>query len=89
VRNKNDSTNSCICKESGNRKQGLYPVEDKGRAEALPFVEKMYITEIDLEVEGDTYFPKFNEDEFVKEIDEEFDGEIPYTYVTYTRKCSI
>jgi len=57
--------------------------------EALPFVEKMYITEIDLEVEGDTYFPKFNEDEFVKEIDEEFDGEIPYTYVTYTRKCSI
>ena len=54
--------------------------------EALPFVEKMYITEIALEVEGDTYFPKFDDSEFVKEIDEEFDGEIPYTYVTYTRK---
>ena len=54
--------------------------------EALPFVEKMYITEIDLKVEGDTYFPKFDENEFFKEIDEEFDGEIPYTYVTYTRK---
>ena len=54
--------------------------------EALPFVEKMYITEIDLEVEGDTYFPKFDENEFVKKIDEVFDGEIPYTYVTYTKK---
>ena len=54
--------------------------------DAMPFVEKMYITEIDLEVEGDTYFPKFDMDAFVKEIDDEFDGDIPYTYVTYTRK---
>ena len=54
--------------------------------EALPFVEKMYITEIDLEVEGDTNFPDFDPAHFVKEIDEEFDGDIPYTYVTYTRK---
>ncbi|MBP3604791.1 MAG: dihydrofolate reductase [Lachnospiraceae bacterium] len=54
--------------------------------EALPLVEKMYITEIDLEIEGDTYFPAFKEEEFVKEINERFDGEIPYTYVTYTRR---
>ncbi len=54
--------------------------------EALTFVEKMFITEIDLEVEGDTYFPSFDKEQFVKEIDERFDGEIPYTYVTYTRK---
>jgi len=54
--------------------------------EALPLVEKMYITEIDLEIEGDTYFPEFKEEEFVKEINERFDGEIPYTYVTYTRR---
>ena len=54
--------------------------------EALPFVEKMFITEIDLEVEGDTYFPSFDKEQFVKEIHEKFDGEIPYTYVTYTRK---
>ncbi|MBQ4537005.1 MAG: dihydrofolate reductase [Lachnospiraceae bacterium] len=53
---------------------------------ALPFVEKMYITEVDLEVEGDTFFPEFNPDDFVKEINETFEGEIPYTYVTYTRK---
>ena len=54
--------------------------------EALPLVEKMYITEIDSEIEGDTYFPPFEKDQFVKEINEKVDGEIPYTYVTYTRK---
>lgn len=54
--------------------------------EALPVVEKMYITEIDCEIEGDTYFPSFDKGQFVKEIDEEFQGDIPYKYVTYTRK---
>lgn len=54
--------------------------------EALSLVEKMYITEVDLEIEGDTYFPTFREEEFLKEINEKFDGEIPYTYVTYTRR---
>lgn len=54
--------------------------------EALPIVEKMYITEIDCDIEGDTYFPAFDKEQFVKEIDEVVDGEIPYTYVTYTKK---
>ncbi len=54
--------------------------------EALPLVEKMYITEIDCEIEGDTYFPEFDKSLFDKEIDERVEGEIPYTYVTYTRK---
>lgn len=54
--------------------------------EALTLVEKMYITEIDSEIEGDTYFPPFEKDQFVKEINEKYEGEIPYTYVTYTRK---
>lgn len=53
--------------------------------EALPLVEKMYVTEIDLEVEGDTFFPEFNENDFVKTVDKRVEGEIPYTYITYTR----
>ena len=57
--------------------------------EALPLVEKMYITEIDAIIEGDTYFPEFDQKQYVKEIEEEHDGEIPYTYVTYTRKDMI
>ena len=55
--------------------------------EALPLVEKMYVTEIESEIEGDTYFPDFDKELFNKEIIERHDeGEIPYTYVTYTRK---
>lgn len=54
--------------------------------EALPFVEKMYITEIDCDIEGDTYFPSFDKEQFVKEINEKYEGEIPYTYVTYIKR---
>jgi dihydrofolate reductase len=54
--------------------------------EAVTLVDKMYITEIDATIEGDTYFPQFNEDDFAKEIIKRVDGEIPYTYLTYTRK---
>lgn len=54
--------------------------------EAISIVDKMFITEIETEIEGDTYFPKFDERNFTKEINEHFDGEIPYTYVTYTLK---
>ena len=53
--------------------------------EALSIVEKMYITEKDKTVYGDTYFPQFEEGDFIKEINQRFEGEIPYTYVTYTR----
>lgn len=55
--------------------------------ESLPYVEKMYVTEIDCEIEGDTYFPDFDQSQYDKEIVERHDeGDIPYTYVTYTRK---
>lgn len=54
--------------------------------EALPLVEKMYVTEIDCDFEGDTFFPQFDKDQFTKEINERFEGEIPYTYLTYTKR---
>lgn len=54
--------------------------------EAISIVDKMYITEIDDVIEGDTCFPDFNEEEFTKEINKRVEGELPYTYVTYTRK---
>lgn len=54
--------------------------------EAIDLVEKMYITEVDAEIEGDTFFPVFDEDCFTRTVDERVEGEIPYTYVTYTRK---
>lgn len=54
--------------------------------EALSLCEKLYITEIDAEIEGDRYFPEFDESQYEKEIVERVEGKIPYTYVTYTRK---
>ena len=49
-------------------------------------VDVMYITEIDAEFEGDTYFPQFDENLFTKEINGRYVSTVPYTYVTYTRK---
>ncbi len=56
--------------------------------ESLPIAEKMYITEIDKIIDGDTYFPQFNAEDFVKVVNRKIEGDIPYTYVTYTRKLS-
>lgn len=54
--------------------------------EAIEFVDSMYITEIDMEFQGDVYFPKFNREKFEKYIEKYVEGVIPYTYVTYVRK---
>lgn len=54
--------------------------------EAIDIVDKMFITEIDAVVEGDTYFPEFNTEEFTREVECHVDGDMPYDYVTYTRK---
>lgn len=53
--------------------------------EALPLCDKLFITEVDGEFEGDTFFPEFDERKYEKTIDSHVDGEIPYTYVTYTK----
>ena len=53
--------------------------------EALPLADRLYITEIDRFFDGDTYFPAFDENAYEKEIIAEHVGEIPYTYVTYSR----
>lgn len=55
--------------------------------EVLPFVDKMYITEIDIEIEdGDVFFPEFDETKFIKTIGETGGNDIKYTRTVYTRK---
>lgn len=54
--------------------------------EAIDMVDTMYITEIDAVIEGDTYFPEFDENKFEKTVEAHVDGELPYDYVTYVRK---
>lgn len=53
--------------------------------EAIDVVDVMYNTEIDAEIEGDTYFPEFDRYAFTKTVDKCVEGELPYQYVTYTR----
>ena len=54
--------------------------------EALSLADRLYITEVDLTVEGDTFFPEFDPELYNREILAHCDGEIPYTYVLYTKK---
>lgn len=54
--------------------------------ECLPYVDIMYITKIEAYIEGDAFFPIFDESLFEKYDEEYIDGEIPYRYVTYKRK---
>ncbi|MBR6697616.1 MAG: dihydrofolate reductase [Lachnospiraceae bacterium] len=54
--------------------------------EAFPYVDKIYLTIIDMEIEGDTFFPEVTEEEFEKVFEERIEGEIPYTYYTFVRK---
>ena len=53
---------------------------------ALPYADRLYVTHVDMEVDGDTFFPRFEDMGFVPVESEKVDGEIPYTYVTYERK---
>ena len=54
--------------------------------EAMDLVDIIYVTEVDIELEGDTFFQRIDEDIFVKTFEEEHYGEINYKYVTYKRK---
>lgn len=55
--------------------------------EALPYVDVMYITEIQMTVEnGDVFFPDFNLDDFDVTSGETCGNEIKYTRTIYTRK---
>lgn len=53
--------------------------------EAMPFVDRIYLTVIEIEVEGDTFFPSIDTSRFQMVYEEKIDGEIPYTYYTYDR----
>ncbi|HEU0246168.1 MAG TPA: dihydrofolate reductase [Gaiellaceae bacterium] len=56
-------------------------------AEALPGVDELRLTEIDLEVEGDTFFPPWDRNAFVevsRESRVSMDG-TPFSFVTYKR----
>lgn len=55
--------------------------------EALPLVDIMYITEVDIEIsDGDVFFPVFDRNEFDMTIGEIGGDDVRYTRTIYTRK---
>ncbi len=55
--------------------------------EAIPFVDVMYITEVDINIEdGDVFFPEFDVNDFDLIIGETFGENTKYTRTTYIRK---
>lgn len=55
--------------------------------QALPFADKLYVTHVEKEFEGDTFFPEINKDEWVEISNEEhFENEPPYKFTVYEKK---
>lgn len=58
--------------------------------DALPLAEKLFLTEIDADIGGDTFFPEFDKSEWIEvsrehhEPDEK--NQYPYDFVLYERK---
>lgn len=54
--------------------------------EALPIADKIYLTIVESEFSGDTFFPIINQDEWLKTYELRVEGALPYTYITLERK---
>ena len=53
----------------------------------IDIADELYITKIDATTKADTYFPKFNETNYNKQIiDNNIENEISYTHIKYIRK---
>ncbi|MBE6353092.1 MAG: dihydrofolate reductase [Treponema bryantii] len=52
----------------------------------IQLADLIYLTEIDLKIEGDRFFPDFDTNKYTMTVDKSFQGEIPYKYITYKKK---
>ncbi|MBR2595349.1 MAG: dihydrofolate reductase [Solobacterium sp.] len=55
-------------------------------AEALPLADFLYLTEIDADYEGDTLFPEFAEEEYIRTVRQEIKGDPSFRFVVYERR---
>lgn len=55
--------------------------------ETLMIADKLYLTELDEEVEGDIFYPQFDKNLYrITHKEYKSDATIPYTYLTYEKK---
>jgi dihydrofolate reductase len=55
-------------------------------AQSLPIVEHIYMSQVPLDVKGDTFYPEVNPDRFVVKSQETIDGSTPFTFIIFERK---
>jgi len=57
-------------------------------AESLPLADELLLTEIETELEGDTFFPAWERKDFVESSREDYvsEGGIPFAFVKYVRR---
>lgn len=53
--------------------------------QALPMVDRMYLTIIDQDYRGDAKFPEFDKSNWRESERQDFPGELPYSFVTLNR----
>lgn len=53
--------------------------------EALPYADKLYITEVDESFEGDTFFPEFDQSQYQRTVIREMKDQYNYRFVVYDR----
>lgn len=73
-------------REAGNRDIFVIGGEEVFRM-FLPLAEVLYLTEIEREYEGDTFFPSFSLSEFERSAERRSETPVPHRYVTYRRVC--
>ena len=54
--------------------------------QALPVTNGIYISTLDVEIDGDIYFPQFPNDDFVLEHEQYIESNINYTHQYFTRR---
>ena len=54
-------------------------------AQSLHLVEKIYLTKVYCEVEGDAYYPEIP-DQFEKVAEEKVDADLPFSFQDFRRK---
>ncbi len=58
-------------------------------SECMPLTDRIYLTVIDREVKGDTFFPEIDSKSFRVIYEKRIEGDTPYTYYTYERNKPI
>lgn len=54
--------------------------------QSVPFVDRMYLTMIDQQIEGDAFFPAWNDAEWTESERENFTDPVPFSFITLDRK---